>query len=62
MRTRGITSNRRIEKLFNIALENGLLTKSAKKKYFYNGTSIPTSDDDAHLPFSRMDKDEDVPY
>ena len=62
MRSKGITSNRRIEKLFSIALENGLLTKSAKKKYFYNGTGIPTSSNDENLPFSRARDDEELPY
>lgn len=61
MRTRGITSNRRIEKLFNIALENGVLTKTAKKKYFYNGTVIQTGNDD-NLPFSRAEKDDETPF
>ena len=62
MRSKGITSNRRIEKLFNVALENGLLTKSAKKKYFYNGTGIPTLSNDENLPFSRARDDEELPY
>ena len=61
MRSKGITSNRKIEKLFNIALENGLLTKTAKKKYFYQGTTIPSNNDD-NLPFSRAEKDDDTPF
>ena len=61
MRSKGITSNRKLEKLFNIAVENGLLTKTAKKKYFYQGTIIPSNNDD-NLPFSRAEKDDDTPF
>ena len=61
LRSKGVTSNRRIDTLFNTAKEHGILVKSDNKKYHYNGLGrqIP-NDSDEDLPFQRPD--DNVPF
>lgn len=62
LRSKGVTSNRRISNLFNVALEAGIIYKSDKKKYHYNGlTKTPPNDMTESLPFDKPD-DENLPF
>jgi len=62
LRSQGVTSNRRIKDLFDIALEKGIITKSDKKKYFYHGLNTETINDQSEaLPFDKPDNGE-APY
>lgn len=62
LRSQGVTSNRRIKDLFDIALEKGIITKSDKKKYFYHGLDAETINDQSEaLPFDKPD-DGEAPY
>lgn len=47
IRSKGITSQRRISDLFNIAVENGIIYKSDKRKYHYAGLSKQAPNDEA---------------
>ena len=52
IRSKGITSQRHISDLFNIAVENGIIYKSDKRKYHYAGLSKQAPNDKAEdLPF-----------
>lgn len=63
LRSKGVTSGRKISDLFNRGMELGIIYKNDKKKYHYNGISkdIP-NDASEQLPFSRKDNDEPLPY
>ena len=54
-------SGRRAGDLINIAAENGIIYKSDKKKYHYNGTKELPKDNTQDLPFDKPG-DEEVPY
>jgi len=47
IRSKGITSQRRISDLFNIAVENGIIYKSDKRKYHYAGLSKQAPNDES---------------
>jgi len=52
LRAQGITSNRKIGHLFDVAKEAGILVKNEKKKYRYNGLNKDIPDDyTPDLPF-----------
>jgi hypothetical protein len=55
LRSKGVTSNRKIEDMFNVAKEYGIIYKTDKKKYHYNGLNkdIPNDQSDS-LPFARQ--------
>ena len=54
VRTKGVTSNRKISTLFNTAIENGIIYKSDKKKYHYKGLNAIADNDQAEsLPFDK---------
>jgi hypothetical protein len=55
LRSKGVTSNRKIEEMFNVAKEYGIIYKTDKKKYHYNGLNkdIPNDQSDS-LPFARQ--------
>ena len=54
VRTKGVTSNRKISTLFNTAMENGIIYKSDKKKYHYKGLNAIADNDQAEsLPFDK---------
>lgn len=63
LRSKGITSNRKIEKILNTALEAGIINKNSKGKYFYNGLDKKAPNDTPEdLAFEKPDGDEVVPY
>ena len=54
VRSKGVTSNRKISTLFNTAMENGIIYKSDKKKYHYRGLNAIADNDQAEsLPFDK---------
>lgn len=54
IRSKGETSSRTISDMFNIALESGILYKTDKRKYHYNGLNQKTPNDKAEdLPFPK---------
>ena len=56
VRSKGVTSNRKISTLFNTAMENGIIYKSDKKKYHYNGLDRQQPDDEAQqIDFTPQD-------
>jgi archaellum biogenesis ATPase FlaH len=62
LRSKGVTSNRRISSLFDIAMEANIIYKSEKKKYHYNGLSKEIANDKAEdLPFGQTDEN-DAPF
>lgn len=62
LRTKGVTSNRKISNLFNTAMEAGIIFKSENKKYHYKGMWKSTPNDLAEdLPFEKPDNG-DVPF
>lgn len=61
VRSKGVTSNRKISTLFNTAMENGIIYKSDKKKYHYKGlNAIATNDQAQDLPFDKYEGE--VPF
>lgn len=63
LRKRGVTSNRRIQSLFETAMESGIIFKSENKKYHYKGLNKPLPNDQTEpLPFGMSNKDEDAPF
>lgn len=57
LRAQGITSNRKIGHLFDVAKEAGILVKNEKKKYRYNGLNKDIPDDyTPDLPFQGTDE------
>lgn len=63
LRSKGVTSGRKISDLFNVASEAGIIYKSDKRKYHYAGMngSIP-NDKSEDLPFSKPSSDENAPF
>ena len=59
IRSKGVTSNRKISNLFNTAMEFGIIYKSDKRKYHYNGiTATIQNDEPEALPFDKPSDDE----
>lgn len=59
LRSKGVTSNRKIGNLFNTAMEAGIIYKSDKKKYHYNGLNKEQPNDESEtLPFEGPDNKE----
>ena len=59
LRSKGVTSNRRIKDLFDTALEAGIIYKNDKRKYYYKGlNNIVTNDASENLPFARQVDDD----
>ena len=54
----GVTSNREKKKLFDVALENGIIYKNENKRYFYNGLKELENDQSESLPFGKPTDDE----
>lgn len=46
LRSKGVTSNRKISSLFDTAMEAGIIYKNSSKKYFYNGLNKETPNDE----------------
>jgi hypothetical protein len=62
IRTKGITSNRKIGRLFDIALESGIIYKTDKRKYHYNGLNKQApNDEQQQMPFEGP-SNEETPY
>lgn len=63
LRSKGITSGRKISDLFNVASEAGIIYKSDKRKYHYAGLkgSIP-NDKSEDLPFNAPGTDNEAPF
>ena len=63
LRSKGVTSGRKISDLFNVASEAGIIYKSDKRKYHYAGLkgSIP-NDKAEDLPFSAPGTDNETPF
>lgn len=55
-------SGRRAGDLINIAAEHGIIYKSDKKKYHYNGLKELPNDTSGTLPFDSPSGEEEVPY
>ena len=55
-------SGRRAGDLINIAAEHGIIYKSDKKKYHYNGIKELPKDNNQDLPFDAPSGEEEVPY
>ena len=56
LRSKGVTSNRKISQLFDVAMEAGIIYKNDKKKYYYIGLGGEVPDDKIEsIPF-------DAPY
>ena len=63
IRTKGVTSNRKIKSLFDTALEMGIIIKDAKKKYHYKGIDKPLANDAAeNIPFDKPDPNDETPF
>lgn len=62
LRTKGVTSNRKIGNLFNVAMEANIIYKNDKKKYYYNGLhATPPNDKAEDLPFEKP-ADDGAPF
>ena len=60
--SKGVTSNRKRGDLISIAMEAGIIYKSDKRKYHYNGLNRQApNDQEEQMPFERSDDDE-APY
>lgn len=59
LRSKGVTSNRKIQKLFNTAMEAGIIYKSDNKKYHYNGLNKDIPND---VPDDMFMTEEEVPF
>lgn len=60
--SKGVTSNRKRSDLISIAMEAGIIYKSDKRKYHYNGLNRQTpNDQEEQMPFARSEDDE-APY
>jgi hypothetical protein len=62
IRTKGITSNRKIGRMFDIAMESGIIYKTDNRKYHYNGLNkqVP-NDEQQQMPFDAP-SNEEAPY
>lgn len=62
LKRKNVTSNRKIQDLFNVALEAGIIYKDNKKRYHYNGLHKELPNDKIDdLPFER-ENGEEAPF
>jgi hypothetical protein len=62
IRTKGITSNRKIGRMFDIAMESGIIYKTDNRKYHYNGLNKQApNDEQQQMPFDSP-SNEEAPY
>lgn len=57
----GLTSNRKIQSLFETARENGLITRDEKKRFHYNGSRPLPNDETPQMPFETSTEN-DAPF
>ena len=62
LRSKGITSNRKIKTLFDTARENGIIYKSDTGKYFFRGLNKPVENDDTKAIQFDGTTDENCPF
>ena len=62
LRSKGVTSNRKMQSLFNTALEASIIYKSEKKKYYYNGLKEIPNDKTEDIPFEKPADNEEAPF
>lgn len=62
MRSKGITSGRKIGNLFNIAMESGIIYKTDKKHYHYAGLEKEAPIDESETLFFMPSGGEETPY
>ena len=62
LRMKGVTSNRKIQQLFNMAMEGGIIFKDAKRKYHYNKSKDVPNDETSSIPFEQPNINEKAPY
>lgn len=58
LRTKGVTSNRKMKELFDIAKEARIIYQTEKRKYHYNGLKSVNFIDTENLPFAPLGEDE----
>ena len=62
LRSKGVTSNRRLKFMFDLAREKGIIYQNERKKYYYNGIAKKMPNDEIHkLPFEAKNNEE-APY
>ena len=62
LRSKGVTSGRKISELFNVGMESGIIYKTDKKKYHYAGLHRERPNDQSEgMPFDAPDNGE-APY
>ena len=59
LRTMGVTSNRKIQDLFNIAMEAGIIYKTDNRKYHYRGINKEVPNDE---PENMFTTETEVPF
>jgi hypothetical protein len=62
LRSQGITSNRQIAHIFDVAKEAGIIVKNEKKKYRYNGFRAIPNDKTEDLPFQQSGENDTTPF
>ena len=60
LRSKGVTSNRRIKGLFDTAMDAGIIYKNEKKKYNYKGMEKPLPEESGDLPF--RESEDEAPF
>ena len=62
LRSKGLTSNRKIGDIINTAKEAGIIYQNDKKKYFYNGLTREVPNDAPNDLAFEPNENDDVPY
>lgn len=62
LRKRGVNSNARMQEIFDVAREAGIIFQDEKRKYHYKGIAAKVADDAQPLPFPPEDSSEGLPY
>lgn len=62
LKSKGVSSNRQIKKLFDAARESGIIYQNEAKKYFYKAPEKPTVNDEVASMIFDGSTDDDCPY
>ena len=63
LRSKGVTSNRKINDMFNIAKEYNIIYKNNSGRYMYNGLQSQIQNDkEDDLPFAKTNNNDEVPF